>query len=72
MWSGIANGYGWQRLTTSFITLSFKFDVIILNIDDTLNTFHMPFWLEEKRWFVAYRDDFLFSIPHFLPDHRLI
>jgi hypothetical protein len=65
--SDIANGYQWQNLTTSLITFHFKFNLSLTNIDVTLYSFRTPFWLEEKRWYVAFRNECLFSLPHFTP-----
>ncbi|CAF1117819.1 unnamed protein product [Rotaria sordida] len=33
-----------------------------------IESFRSSFWLEEKRWFVAYQDYCLFSIPQFAPN----
>ena len=63
----IADGYQWQILAISLITFNFKFNVSLTDISDTLNSFCTSFWLEEKRWFVAYQYNSLFSIPHFAP-----
>ncbi|CAF4096923.1 unnamed protein product [Rotaria sordida] len=40
--------------------------MLIVNV---LKSFRSSFWLEEKRWFVAYQDYCLFSVPHFAPNH---
>jgi hypothetical protein len=63
----IANGYQWEVLTNSLITFNFKFSVSSVDISSHLSSFCTPFWLEEKRWFVAYQNQSLFSIPHFAP-----
>ncbi len=61
----VPDGYQWQVLAASLRTFYFKFYVSLACIRGTLNTFCTPFWLEEKRWFVAYDGYSLFSIPHF-------
>ena len=43
-----------------------------LPIEMVLKSFSSSFWLEEKRWFVAYQNHCLFSIPHFVPDQMYI
>jgi hypothetical protein len=65
----LADGYEWQILAMSLITFYFKFNVSLFHNDDILNSFRTPFWLEEKRWFVACYNECLFSLPHFTPDH---
>jgi hypothetical protein len=65
----LADGYEWQILAMSLITFYFKFNVSYLHGDDILNSFRTPFWLEEKRWYVACHREYLFSVPHFTPDH---
>jgi hypothetical protein len=39
--------------------------VPLLDISGILNSICTPFWLEEKRWFVAYEDGSSFSIHYF-------
>lgn len=65
----VADGYQWQVLANSLITFNFKFNLSLTDIGATFNSFLTPFWREEKHWFVGYRDNFLFSIPHFAPVH---
>jgi hypothetical protein len=60
------DGNRWQILTYSLITFNFKFR-INYGYHSTLDSFRTSFWLEEKHWFVAYNDEYLFSIPYFCP-----
>ncbi|CAF1040046.1 unnamed protein product [Adineta steineri] len=36
----------------------------LTSINETFRSFQTPFWLEEKRWFVAYQNKWLYSIHH--------
>jgi hypothetical protein len=65
--SDLAEGEHWSLLAHSLITFNFKFYMIIVAIEETLHSFRTPFWLKEKRWFVAYQDRCLFSVPYFAP-----
>ncbi|CAF4056139.1 unnamed protein product [Rotaria sordida] len=66
----LANGQRWQTLTNSLVTFNFKFDTHICFklIEQILDSFRTSFWLEEKQWFIAYYNDYLFSIPYFAPE----
>ncbi len=63
----VADGYLWQILASSLITFNFKFHFLNIDTNEILDSFRTPFWLEEKRWFVAYQYHSLFSTPHFGP-----
>ncbi|CAF1420210.1 unnamed protein product, partial [Didymodactylos carnosus] len=68
-WQNLFDGYRWQRITNTFIMFNFKFDAPNILMANTLESFSTPFWLEIKHWFVGYKGNYLFSIPHFAPDH---
>ncbi|CAF3819929.1 unnamed protein product [Rotaria sp. Silwood1] len=68
----ICDGYRWQLLTSSLITFNFKFHASLVLSEQTLDSFRSTFWLEEKRWFVAYQEHYLFSIPYFAPSDAAI
>ena len=56
-------------LTYSLRTFHFNLEISSLNVRQTLDSFHTSFWIEEKRWFVAYYDHYVFSVPYFLNMH---
>jgi hypothetical protein len=64
----VADGYQWEVLTHSLITFNFKFTVSHVDPIRTRSSFCTPFWLEEKRWFIAHDYFSLFSIPYFAPN----
>ena len=64
----LANGHQWERLVKDFRRFNFRFWIHYLRIEDVFDTFRSHFWLEEKRWFIAYHERCLFSIPRFLPN----
>ncbi len=65
----LADGYRWERLSAGLIVFNFKFEVIVWDIQQMLDSFRTPFWLQEKCWYVAYDDKCLFSVPKFAPKH---
>ena len=65
----LLNGSRWQNLTTTLKVFHFKFYLLDVPPFDPLQSFATPYWLEEKRWFVSYNGEDLFSIPDFVPDH---
>ncbi|CAF4672248.1 unnamed protein product [Rotaria sp. Silwood1] len=69
-YADLTDGQRWQALTNSLVTFYFKFDIhICINfIEQILDSFRTSFWLEEKHWFIAYYNDYLFSIPYFAPE----
>ncbi|CAF1028509.1 unnamed protein product [Rotaria sordida] len=69
-YTDLADGQRWQTLTNSLITFNFKFNIHICFdfIEQVLDSFRTLFWLEEKQWFIAYENDYLFSIPYFAPE----
>jgi hypothetical protein len=60
----LGDGNRWQILSSSLTTFSFKFHVELTSVDETLQSFRTLFWLEEKRWFVDYRNKCLYSVCH--------
>lgn len=70
----VFNGYRWKELTKNLRTFNFYLNLSgsILPVERMLQSFSSSFWLKEKRWFVAYQNGCLFSIPHFIPDHMYI
>ena len=64
----LTNGHRWERLVKDFRRFNFRFWIHDLQITDVFDTFRSHFWLEEKRWFIAYHERCLFSIPRFLPN----
>ncbi len=63
----LLDGYQWQILVSSLNTFNFHFNVQDMLTENILQSFHTPFWLKEKSWFVAYQYYSLFSIPRFAP-----
>ena len=66
----LADGRRWQMLTSCLNTFHFNCHVTLVNIAEALNSFRTPFWIHKKRWFVAYYNGWLFSVPHFGNTHR--
>lgn len=65
----VHNGHQLKNLVRNLRTFNFNMELLlddISSIRKILMTFHDPFWLEEKHWFVAYQDGYLFSTHHFL------
>ncbi|CAF4338788.1 unnamed protein product [Rotaria sp. Silwood2] len=62
----LANAYRWEILSKCFVTLKFCFEIQLNSIPETLDSFRTQYWLIEKRWFVAYKKMFFFTIPHFV------
>ncbi|CAF1529881.1 unnamed protein product [Adineta ricciae] len=56
------DGHRWQSITQSLSTFNFKLRPKNKVNQMHLDSFRTPFWTEEKRWFVAYHDEFIFTI----------
>jgi hypothetical protein len=65
----LVDGYRWQILTNNFITFNFKFNVKLDRVESILDSFRTNFWLWNKCWYVAYDNEYLFTVPHFVPKH---
>jgi hypothetical protein len=66
----LAIGHLWQLLAKNLATLKFIVNVNLESIEDNfLDTFRTSFWLEEKRWFVAYADKYLYTVPSSMYTH---
>jgi hypothetical protein len=67
----IIDGNQWKYLVSHLHTFDFRFPLIIKPSTKILDSFQSPFWLEQKRWFVAFDDNqsppCLFTIPRFAP-----
>ncbi|CAF3007511.1 unnamed protein product [Rotaria socialis] len=64
--TSIIDGRRWEILAMDLLTFNFNFKLEINQIEQILETFRTPFWIERKRWFVAYIHGRLFSVPHFV------
>lgn len=49
----------------NFVTFNFCFHIRIDQINNILEPFRRPFWLEIKHWYVAYQSRRLFTVPYF-------
>jgi hypothetical protein len=61
----LTDGQAWERLTHQLITFDFSFSVEIDWIETILDSFRTPFWIHDKKWFVACTWERLFSVTHF-------
>jgi hypothetical protein len=68
----LIDGQRWESLISHLITFNFHFYLPSSIIDtNILNSFRSPFWLEQKRWFVAFDDQqsAIFTVPRFAPSN---
>jgi hypothetical protein len=67
----LIDGQQWESIVSHLITFNFRFHLLTATENkDVLNSFRSPFWLDYKRWFVAYDDQlfrYVFTIPCFAP-----
>jgi hypothetical protein len=63
----LVDGHRWERLSSGFTIFNFKFNVIVQNTQQMLDSFRTSFWLREKLWYVAYENEYLFSVREFAP-----
>jgi len=61
----VVDGQRWQLKAQSLATFKFNFKLLLPLESHDLDSFRSSFWLEEKRWFVAYAKKRLFSVPDF-------
>jgi len=61
----VVDGRRWQMKVHSLVTFKFMFSFLVQLESHDLDSFRSSFWLEEKRWFVAYAEKRLFSVPDF-------
>ncbi|CAF1215473.1 unnamed protein product [Rotaria sordida] len=72
---GLVDGHQWESIAINLIRFDFRFRVVRWSACDItktnhLNSFRTPFWLEQKRWFVAHdncKPLTIFTIPRFMP-----
>ena len=62
-YADLVNGNQLAILAKHFITFKFIFEVNLALIERTFDTFRTSFWLINKRWFVAYNNNYLYTIP---------
>jgi hypothetical protein len=60
------DGHQWERSAKNLLTFQFNFYIPYAIETQHLDSFRTPFWLNHKQWFVAYRDNHFFSVPHFM------
>jgi hypothetical protein len=67
----IIDGNQWKYLVSQLHTFDFRFPLLKKPSISILDSFQSAFWLEEKRWIVAFDDNqsspCLFTIPRFAP-----
>ncbi|CAF4123406.1 unnamed protein product, partial [Rotaria sordida] len=56
-------GHQLEILSKDLITFKFIFKITLHSIEETLDTFRALFWLQEKCWFVAYENNYLYTVP---------
>jgi hypothetical protein len=61
----VVDGQRWEMTVESLVTFKFVFNLSVELESHDLDSFRTSFWLEEKRWFVAYTYERLFSVPYF-------
>ncbi|CAF3965173.1 unnamed protein product [Rotaria sp. Silwood1] len=61
--NNFVTGHQLENLSKDLITLKFIFKITLDLIEETLDTFRTSFWLEEKCWFVAYENNYLYTVP---------
>ena len=61
----LADGHRWRIVTRSLLTFRFKIRIDSRS-ESAIESFQTPFWLKEKRWYVAYQSGWIYTVP-FLP-----
>ena len=61
----VVDGERWQMQVKSLVIFHFKLHLSDELVSEDLDSFRTSFWVEEKRWFVAYTHRCLFSVPRF-------
>ena len=62
----VIDGHRWHKKVNKLDTFNFMFYISDELQSRKLDSFRTPFWLNKKRWYVAYTDGLLFSVPHFI------
>ncbi|CAF3370060.1 unnamed protein product [Rotaria socialis] len=60
----IANGHCWEILAMNLISFDFKFIIEVDRIDLVLESFRSWSWIEHKRWYIAYKEHCLLTVPY--------
>ncbi|CAF3999710.1 unnamed protein product [Rotaria sp. Silwood1] len=71
----LIDSHQWESIAVNLIRFDFRFRIEHRSVCNAakinhLNSFRTPFWLEQKRWFVAQDDrkpSTIFTIPRFMP-----
>ena len=59
----VTDGQRWESIAKNLLTFIFSFTLdVYIESERQLDSFRTSFWLDEKRWFVAYMDGRLFSV----------
>jgi hypothetical protein len=66
-YNDLADGNQWEMLSYNLLTFNFKFQINLDPLEDLLHSFRTSYWLHIKSWYVAYDNQYLFSVPHFAP-----
>ncbi|CAF4490987.1 unnamed protein product [Rotaria socialis] len=61
----IANGHCWEILAMNLISFDFKFIIEVDRIDLVLESFRSWSWIEHKRWYIAYKEHCLLTVPYY-------
>ena len=60
----VIDGQRWEKNVKDLVTFKFMFYTYVAQLQE-LDSFRTSFWLDHKRWFVAYTRGQFFSLPHF-------
>lgn len=58
----VIDGTRWEACTKDLCTFKFSFRIIGTIQSQQMDSFRTPFWLNDKKWFVAYKNDRFFSV----------
>ena len=61
----VVDGQRWQIIVKKFVTFNVKFFLAVRPETKQLKSFRTAFWLDEKRWYMSYREGYFFSVPRF-------
>ena len=61
----LIDGHRWEMISGHLRTLNFNLKIDLDHPEQVLNAYRSRFWIEEKRWFVAYHNRRLFSVSRF-------
>ena len=62
--NNVIDGERWETITENLFTFEFSFHTLRKIGPRQIDSYRTSLWLQEKRWYIAYSNEYVFSVPY--------